>query len=249
MLEESVNNLYGPEYCYRIANLTVKMKSYGRTVEQAKPYLCEAVEKPDILITPLWPEKKNLYPNFTDDVGEYLFSGSSFYKQLLNYDGMMLHSSAVVVDGKAYLFTAPCGTGKSTHTNLWLELLGHRAYILNDDKPALRLEDGVWYAYGTPWSGKYDISVDARIPVGGIAAISRSETNTITPYFGKEAILDIMRQVNRPKDMAFRIKLMELLDKLFATVPIWKLECNKDIAAAELSYRVMSGVKENKNED
>ena len=161
----------------------------------------------------------------------------------------MLHSSAVVVDGKAYLFTAPCGTGKSTHTKLWLELFGERAYILNDDKPALRLEDGVWYAYGTPWSGKYDISVDARIPVGGIAAISRSETNSIEPYSGKEAILDIMRQVNRPKDMAFRIKLMELLDKLFADVPVWKLQCNKELAAAELAYRVMSGAEENENEN
>ena len=229
------------EKFYRIAGLTVKMDSYGRTVEQAEAYRCAPCADPDIVICSAWEKMKHKYPEWSDDVGEYLYSGSSFYKQLLDFDGLMLHSSAVVVDGKAYLFTAPSGTGKSTHTKLWLDLFGDRAYILNDDKPALRLEDGVWYAYGTPWSGKYDISVDKRIPVAGIAAISRAETNSITPYGGKEAVLDIMRQVNRPRDMAFRIKLLELLDKLITQVPVWKLQCNTDPGAAVLSYRAMSG--------
>ena len=235
------------ENFYKITGLTVKMDSYGRTVEQAEPYRCEAVEDPDIIIQSLWEkyktEQPEKYGNWSDDIGEYLATGSSFYKQLLNFSGFMLHSSAVVVDGKAYLFSANCGTGKSTHTKLWLELFGDRAYILNDDKPALRLENGVWYAYGTPWSGKHDISVDARIPLGGIAMIHRGEENTIRPFTGKEAILELMRQVNRPKDMHFRIKLLELLGKLFAMVPIWYLECNMEPEAAIVSYEAMSGEK------
>lgn len=155
----------------------------------------------------------------------------------------MLHSSAVVVDGKAYLFSANSGTGKSTHTGLWLQLFGDRAYILNDDKPALRLEDGVWYAYGTPWSGKHDISVDARVPVGGIAMVHRGEENSIRPFYGKDAVLELMRQVNRPKDMQFRMKLLELLDQFFNLVPIWYLECNMDQEAAIVAYEAMSGQK------
>ena len=223
----------------------MKMDSYGRTVEQAKPYRCKSVESPDITIQSLWEKAKannpDIYANLPDEDGEYIFTGISFYKQLLNFGGCMLHSSAVVVDGKAYLFSANCGTGKSTHTRLWLELFGDRAYILNDDKPALRLEDGVWYAYGTPWSGKHDISVAARIPLGGIAMIHRGEENTIRSFTGKEAILELMRQVNRPKDMQLRIKLLELLDKLFVMVPIWYLECNMDPEAAIVSYEAMSG--------
>ena len=140
------------EQYYNIAGLTVKMSSYGCTVEQAEPYRCESVESPDIIIQSLWEKAKvtrpEYYANVSDDIGEYLFTGFSFYKQLLNFGGFMLHSSAVVVDGKAYLFSANCGTGKSTHTKLWLNLFGDQAYILNDDKPALRLEDGTWYAYG-----------------------------------------------------------------------------------------------------
>lgn len=235
------------EQYYKITSLTVKMDSFGRTVLQAEPYRCEPVESPDIVIQSMWETAKvthaDYYANVSDDIGEYLFTGSSFYKQLLNFGGFMLHSSAVVVDGKAYLFSANCGTGKSTHTKLWLDLFGDRAYILNDDKPALRLEDGVWYAYGTPWSGKHDISVDARIPLGSIAMIHRGEENNIRPFSGKEAVLELIRQVNRPRDMQFRIRLLELLDQLFAMVPIWYLECNMEPEAAIVSYEAMSGNK------
>lgn len=233
---------YWPEACYRVAGLTVKMKSYGRTVEQAEAYRCEDCENPDIVIQSLWPQRKGEYPMMDDGVGEYLCTGASFYKQLLNYDGLMLHASAVVVDGKAYLFSAPCGTGKSTHTGLWLQTFGDRAYILNDDKPALRRQDGRWYAYGTPWSGKHDISVNIGVPLAGIAMVHRGDTNEIARWNGRDAIHAVMTQVNRPRDPAFRIRLLELLDKLFREVPVWKLQCNMNPEAALVSYEAMSAV-------
>jgi len=161
-------------------------------------------------------------------------------REKLGFDGLMLHASAVVVDGKAYLFTADSGTGKSTHTRLWLERFGSRAYILNDDKPALRLEEDGWYAYGTPWSGKNDISVDARVPVAGIAVIERAAENSIAPFGGVPAIREILKQVNRPRDTTCREKLLELMDLLITRVPVWKLRCNMDPEAAEVSFGAMS---------
>ena len=231
------------ELCYRIAELNVKMNSFGRIIEQSIPYLSESDSVPDFVITSNWPQVREKYPMLSDSDGEYLFTGISFYRQLLNFNGMMLHASAVVVDEKAYLFSANSGTGKSTHTKLWLEHFGNRAYILNDDKPALRLQDGIWYAYGTPWSGKHDISVNTGVPVAGIAMIERGETNEISLWGGKDAISSVFSQVNHPKDMAFRIKLLELLDRLFADVPIWKLRCNMDPDAMRVSYEAMSGKK------
>ena len=228
---------------YKIAGLSVKMDSFGKTEEQARAYECEPCEVPDIEVISVWPKIKEEYPMYTEDIGEYLTTGAVFYTHLLKFDGTMLHSSAVVVDGKAYLFTADSGTGKSTHTKLWLDLFGDRAFILNDDKPALRREDGVWYAYGTPWSGKHDISVDARIPVAGIACIQRGEQNEITPFGGIEAIHAILKQVNRPKAAGCREKLLELMDKLLTEVPVWKLCCNMDPEAAVVSYEAMSGEK------
>ena len=232
---------------YRIAGLLVSMDSFGRTVSQAQPYLVISNHGEDFEIVSPWPSYKDKYPSLSDDDGEYLATGSYFYRRLLAYDGVMLHSSCIVVDGRAYLFTANSGTGKSTHTGLWLKQFGDRAFILNDDKPAIRLEEGVWYAYGTPWSGKHDISVNARVPVAGIACLERGEINEIEPFSGRDAVLALLRQCNRPKAAEYRIKLLELLDKLITQVPVWKLKCNMDPEAAIVSYEAMSGCKYEEN--
>lgn len=225
---------------YKIAGLTVQMDSFGRTVEQAKPYLCEAAQ-PQIVIHSDWQALQAVQPHLSKDDCEYMYTGSVFYRNLLQHDGFLLHSSAVVVDGKAYLFSAPCGTGKSTHTKLWLQVFGDRAYILNDDKPALRLEDGVWYAYGTPWSGKHDISANSRVPLAGICFLQRGEKNVIRPFGGSKAVFAFLEQTARPPETALRERLMDLMQKLMETVPVWHLECNMDPEAAVVSYEAMSG--------
>lgn len=224
---------------YRIAGLTVAMDSFGTARAQAEPYRCEPVEQPDIIVQSRWPLFKEKYADTSDDIGEYLFSGGNFYKQLLDFGGMMLHSSAVVKDGKTYLFSADCGTGKSTHTQLWLREFPD-AFILNDDKPALRREDDGWFAYGTPWSGKTDQNVNQRVPLAGIAILERAEENAIAPYRGIAATRALLKQVNRPRAAEYRIKLMDLLDKLITEVPIWKLSCNMEPEAAHLSFETMS---------
>lgn len=234
---------------YNIADLCVAMTCSGRTLEQAKPYLSnEHNEKIDICITPETisqagydPEKR--WPDLSEDLRVYMGTGGYFYRKLLDYNGMMLHSSCVVVDGLAYLFSATSGTGKSTHTARYLEMFGDRAYILNDDKPAIRLVDGIWYAYGTPWSGKCDISVNTKVPVAGIAMVERGVNNEITAFEGLPAIEAVISQVNRPRPIEYRAKLLRLLDQLITQVPIWKLKCNMDPEAAIVSYEAMSGQK------
>ena len=228
---------------YLIAGLRVAMETYGRAAEQALPYQTEVTGTPDITIISNPERLRENQPHLSLDDSEYISTGSSFYAQLLKHDGMMLHSSCVVVDGRAYLFTAHSGTGKSTHTKLWLKQFGDRAFILNDDKPALRFEDGVWYAYGTPWSGKHDISRNARVPVAGIALVTRSQTNEIEPFGGMEAIAALMEQVMRPKTAQYRALVLEIMDKLMSKVPIWKLKCNMEPEAAMVSYEAMSGAK------
>ncbi len=226
---------------FRIAGLQVEMDSFGKTVTQAEPYRCEPFGKADIVIQSNWKALKERSPHLSDESCEYISTGGYFYRQLLRFDGMLLHSSAVMMDGMAYLFTAPCGTGKSTHTQLWLQVFGDRAKILNDDKPALRLENGVWYAYGTPWSGKTDQNINAKVPLGGICVLGRGLENKIVPHGGAAAIHDILEQTARSADAAFMVKLLELLDKLVTDVPVWKLECNMDPQAALVSHSAMSG--------
>ena len=228
---------------YCIAGLRVEMESFGRTLDQASAYEVPVSGDPDIVIRTSPETLQESCPHLSIDDCEYICTGGSFYTNLIKYDGIMLHSSCVVVDGRAYLFTAPSGTGKSTHTNLWLKKFGSRAYILNDDKPALRLENGTWYAYGTPWSGKYDISRNERVPVAGIAVVNRGQNNAIVPFTGFAAITAVLDQMIRPMGEGYRAQILETLDKLLSNVPVWKLTCNMDDDAATVAYEAMSAGK------
>lgn len=226
---------------YRIADIIVEMESFGQTEARAEPYRIEDEKKAEFIVCSNWNKIKKDYPTISDEMGEYLSTGKSFYQQLIKYDGLMLHASAVVVNEKAYLFSAKSGVGKSTHTALWMKLFENEAYILNDDKPALRFVEGEWYAYGTPWSGKNDLSVNVGVPIAGIAFLKRSLHNKIKPFAGREMIVDLFGQINRKTTTKeFRIKMLELLDLLVAKIPIWKLECNTDIEAAIMAYEAMS---------
>lgn len=227
------------EQCYRIAGLTVAMDSFGKTLERAKPYACEEAT-PDLTIYSDLEEVRRRQPELNTDECEYRATGGSFYYQLLNFDGMLLHASAVAMDGYGYLFTAPCGTGKSTHTGIWRKVFGDRAVILNDDKPALRLENGIWYVYGTPWSGKNPLNTNMGVPLGGICFLHQAKENSIEPFRGVKVIYSLMEQTARPESPELRGRMMELIDSLMANVAIWKMGCNMEPEAAMVSFETMS---------
>lgn len=225
---------------YRIAGLTVEMDTFGRTEKQAEAYLCERVEKPDIVLIRAAERVHEKHPHLSMDESEYIGTCRQFYYYLLDFNGMMLHASAVVKDGYAFLFSANSGTGKSTHTTLWQKVYGNdNVLMLNDDKPALRLENGRWYAYGTPWSGKTDLNLNMRVPLGGICLLERGETNEIAPYRGTRLVYDILQQTLRPITEDYRSMLLDRIDKLMEQVPIWKLRCNMDPEAARVSHDAM----------
>ena len=227
-------------YYYRIAGLLVQMETFGRTLDQAAAYKTEE-GTPDVVITSYPESLHKAQPHLSLEACEYLSTGSSFYRQLLKFDGMLIHASAVVKDGFAYLFSAPCGTGKSTHTNLWRETFGEdQVLMLNDDKPALRREDGKWYAYGTPWSGKTAQNTNMRVPLGGVCMLQRGEKNEIEPFGGAAAAFALLEQTVRPPAVGSRAKLLELLDDMMAKTPVWKLRCTPTKDAAILAHSVMS---------
>ena len=232
---------------YRIADLNVLMDCETEpTVSRCRPYETAPFEKADIVIKgkqseALASEKAN--PNLTKEEWEYGVYGGYFYRDLIKFGGMMLHSSAVVVDGKAYLFSAHSGTGKSTHTSLWLRLFGDRAYIINDDKPAIRYCDGKFYVYGTPFSGKHDLSRNTKVALGGICFLQRGEQNRIYKMDQNEVIFNMMEQTVRRLSMQDMDKMLSTMDVLLREVPVYRLECNMEPEAAILSYETMSGEK------
>lgn len=223
---------------YRIADLLVQMDVSGRTLQQAKAYETRENGPADMILQCDIPQIMELNPELTDrDVAEYMGTGAIFARELLKFNGSFLHSSAVVLDGKAYLFSAPSGTGKSTHAEKWCRLFGAR--YLNDDKPALRLVDGLWMAYGTPWSGKHDLSSNEGVPIGGVAVLSRGEENTITRMQPSQAMPWIMSQTTFRLGREDMERQLALMDSFLRQVPIWQLSCRNEDAAAFVSRNAM----------
>ncbi len=228
---------------FRIAGITVEMNPrFEPLLSRAVPYAAAENDRAVANIDgspEFYADLKRSFPGSPDNLLEYMGTGSIFYRLLLYYSGMMLHASAVEMDGKAYLFSAASGTGKSTHAALWLREFKDRAHILNDDKPALRFEDGAFCAYGTPWSGKTPLSLNRKVPLQGIAFLERSETNRIRRISAGEALPLLLEQTVRPKDPALAEKLFAVLDKLLKSTPVYRLSCNMDPEAAHLSYQTM----------
>lgn len=159
---------------------------------------------------------------------------------LLRWDILMLHGSTVAVDGEAYLFTARCGTGKSTHTRLWREAFGTRAVIVNDDKPFLTLcETGVW-ACGSPWSGKHGLDTNLTVPLKGICILERGRENRIQRITPEEALPMLLKQGYCPLDPGSHPGYRALVETLAERTPLWRMECTRDIQAAHTAYEAMS---------
>ena len=153
----------------------------------------------------------------------------------------MLHASAIEYKGRAYLFSGPSTVGKSTHSRLWQTLLGADAQVFNDDKPALRLLDGRWYAYGTPWCGKDGINQNKKVPLAGICFLKKAKENRIRLMSPVEAIpymvSQTMYRLTRKTDMEL---LLSHIDQLVRAIPVYELECLPDLAAAQLSCNTMT---------
>ena len=176
---------------------------------------------------------------FTDPFLERTAIQRQVADALLYRDTLLLHGSTVAVDGRAYLFTAPCGTGKSTHTRLWRQVFGDRAVMVNDDKPFLQLTDTQVLAYGSPWSGKHGLATNICVPLQGICLLSRGTENRIEPAEPETLLEFLCHQTHIPQDGALAKKARSLVEALTRKVPLWSMSCTKDPQAAILSHKTM----------
>ena len=229
---------------FKIAGLKVDIEiKYERLKKQGKPYEIACDSSPADITLELndvvFERARKKFPRLSDENIEYLLYGFMFYDKLLDFGGMMLHSSAVAVGGYAYLFSADSGVGKSTHTSYYLEAFGDKAIIINDDKPAIREIDGKLYCFGTPFSGKHDISVNKGFLIGGICFLRRADENVIEKIDPQRAFKLIYRQTQSMNDSAQVEKRLEVLDKLLSNCDLYEMGCTNDVSAAYVSFNKM----------
>ena len=164
----------------------------------------------------------------------------SFAEHLLNHDTLLLHGSAVAVDGAGYLFMARSGTGKSTHTRYWREVFTQRAVMINDDKPFLRIGLTGVTAFGSPWSGKHGLDTNIAVPLKGICILERGTENAIRPITPEEALPMLRHQVYQPLTQEKQAFTEKLISQLAEQAPLWHMTCTKAPQAAQVAYDAMS---------
>ncbi|MBQ7333085.1 MAG: hypothetical protein IJW38_01885 [Clostridia bacterium] len=156
-------------------------------------------------------------------------------EKLADYDAFIFHGAVIEFKGRAYLFTAKSGVGKTTHIRLWQKRFGAEVSILNGDKPVLRVIDGEVFASGTPWRGKEGYGKPGITRLSGIAFIERSGENKAFSVKADEVIMKFATQAYIPRtDSA--AKILSLFDKVLSRVPLIVLGCNMNPDAAEVAY-------------
>ncbi len=231
---------------YKIANKIIQIDSlYDKVHIYCKDYLFDG--KPDFSVKTTQQDidyernKSSDIHKYSDGYLEELAVYRKIAEIMPGYDTFLFHGSAISVDGQCYLFTAKSGTGKSTHTKLWRQLLGNRAVMVNDDKPLIRVSDNGVIVFGTPYNGKHRLGNNISVPLKAICILQRSENNHITHITSSEAYFTILQQCYRPIDQNALSETLSLIDKMMERVDFWKLGCNMDISAAEISYNAMKG--------
>ena len=147
----------------------------------------------------------------------------------------LFHSSVVSYQGRGYMFLGESGTGKSTHSSLWLKYI-EGTELVNDDNPVVRIgDDNVARVYGSPWSGKTPCYRNVEYPVGAIVNLSQAPHNDIRRLKGVRAYAAVMASVSGKRwDSQLADGLYETERLIAELVPIWHLDCLPDEAAARL---------------
>lgn len=158
-------------------------------------------------------------------------------EKLAAFDTLLYHGSALCMDGQAYIFTAPSGTGKSTHARLWREAFGDRVWMINDDKPLIRSTDGKAWVYGSPWDGKHHLSRNASAPLKAILWLKQSKENRLEPIPRPDAYQVLLRQGYTSRDAATARRILGMKMKLLDCTAFYRMYCNMETDAALTAWK------------
>lgn len=176
-------------------------------------------------------------PHLTPDLVEHIYLASDFYRRIIGFGGFLLHSSCILYKGKAYLFSAPSQTGKSTHTRLWQAVFGkENVKIINDDMPLIKFSQGKPFACGTPFAGGTDININTSAPIGAVVFLERAKQNQIEriqPFCSLPLFIEQTKHFNLDKN-TYSV-LLDMIDALTAVTPVYKLRCNISEGSAILA--------------
>ena len=232
---------------YRIADMNIAVQTrYEYTAEYMRDYLTDSedyelyVEVTDEMIA----HERNLNIEihgdpFTDALCETIAILRVICDYIIGKGGFFLHCSCLRFDGAGIIFTAPSGTGKSTHAALWRRVFGDRVTMINDDKPLVREKDGDFIIYGTPWCGKHHIGNNISAPIRAVFFLEQAPENSAERVDTFTALQKLMQQTVLPTGRDDMAALLDMLGHLIEQVPMFRLKCNISDEAVLTAYRAV----------
>ena len=231
------------DFKIRISDLTVRLTGlHQHTLDFCRDYLVES-EDFDLWVTATEEDTLAEIARHAEvDSPEY-YEKICLYRQIAErlpeLDRFVFHGAAVEIGGRGFIFTAPSGTGKTTHIGLLLENYPENVDIINGDKPIVHIPDGGARVCSTPWAGKEGMNRNVSPELAGIVLLRRGEVNRIREVQPSDHFAAIMAQTYFPNDALARVRTLELLDKLAKQVKFYVLECNISDDAAKTSFEFL----------
>ena len=234
---------------YRIADMNIAVEArYDYTTEYLSGYLTDSTDyELYIAVTEdMIAHERSLNVQihgdpFTDEICEVVAILRVICDHIIRRGGFFLHCSCLSCDGDGIIFTAPSGTGKSTHAALWRRVYGDRVQMINDDKPLVRLKDGEFIIYGTPWNGKHNIGNNISAPIKAVFFLEQAPENSAERVDAFTALSLLLQQTVLPPKREDMSALMDMLGKLVENTPMFRLKCSISDEAAMTAYEAVYG--------
>ncbi len=185
-------------------------------------------------------EEKSKSPEYSDGYIENICLYREICLKMPLYNRFLLHSCVLEYAGNAYAFLGRSGTGKSTHTSLWLKHV-NGAEILNGDKPILGVFENEIVAYGTPWMGKEGRGKKGKALLKALVFLEQAKQNSIEKLSLSSASMRVFQQVLLPSEEGSVTKSLELLDSLITRVPSYLLKCDISEEAVKTAFETLVG--------
>ena len=194
--------------------------------------------------------------DYPDSYLEVLACYRKIAEEMLNRDILLMHGSAVSIDGNGIMFIAESGKGKSTHAGIWQKCYKDRVKLINDDKPLVRITEERIYVCGTPWSGKKGLNTPIDVPLNTIYKIERALRPEMKPdgqpvvNIGNNYVFDLdhderwaimASQSYKSSDPLKLSRSIKLTDRIIQKVPVKLLLCDMSDDAARAAYEGVFG--------
>lgn len=233
---------------YEIAGLRILIENRCKYTEKfCEKYLSKDQTSPADISTKVtneefYEEKNACAQPFSDGYIENICIYRGICRQLPALNRLLLHASVISYQGNGYAFLGRSGTGKSTHTGLWLKYLDG-VKIINGDKPILLSQKDYFLAYGTPWMGKEGLGCNESVPLKGLCFLEQAKTNEIIRLTPQETASRLFTQILFPTDEENATRTLELADELITKTPAYLLKCTISEEAVKASYEALTGTK------